>query len=101
MRIQSVQGVGVQSVAHSSNYLYGVQRDLLPPQSPYSKQYVELDGPIQQDIVYQFRQIEGWLGDVPVSFTYLTAHRSYQHTKQLFVKEDWRTAFSTTNRWLA
>ena len=101
MRIQSVQGVSVQNAAHSSNYLYGVQRELLPPHSPYTRQFVELEGPVQQEVLYQFRQIEGWIGDDPVSFTYLTAQRSYENTKQLFVKNDWRTAFTTTNRWLA
>jgi hypothetical protein len=52
------------------------------------------------ETVYQFRQIEGWLGDMPVSFTYLMAYRSYEYTKQVFSDWDHRNAVSNVNSWV-
>ena len=59
-----------------------------------------LEGSGRMDTLYQYRQMEGWLGDVPVSFTYLMAYRSYEYTKQDFTKTDWSTANTNTNSWL-
>jgi hypothetical protein len=52
------------------------------------------------DTLYQYRQIEGWLGDVPVSFTCLMAYRSYEYTKQIFGNYDRRMAVSDANSWI-
>lgn len=102
MNIRSVSRAGaVQDVAHQSAFVYGVDRGFLPPKSPSGKsQYVTLEGAGNLDTVYRFRQIEGWLGDMPVSFTYLMAYRSYEYTKQVFSHSDWKTANTNTNSWL-
>jgi hypothetical protein len=52
------------------------------------------------ETLYQFRQVEGWLGDMPVSFTYLIANRSYEYTKQVFSNWDRRTATTNINSWI-
>lgn len=101
MNIQSVFRVGgLQDVAHQSAYVYGVERGHLPPKSPDGKTYVVLDGPGRMDTIYRFRQMEGWLGEVPVTFTYLMAYRSYEYTKEIFSRSDWKTAISNTSGWL-
>jgi len=101
MNIRTVLWSGAsQSVAHESAYLYGLDRNLLPPKSPPSKQQVTLEGSGNLQTLYQYRQIEGWLGDVPVSFTCLMAYRSYEYTKQIFTKADWNSANTSTNSWL-
>ena len=102
MNIRSVSRIGaVQDVAHQSAFVYGVDRGFLPPKSPSGKtQNVTLDGSGNLDTVYRFRQIEGWLGDVPVSFTYLMAYRSYEYTKQVFSQPGWGMANTSVNSWL-
>jgi hypothetical protein len=100
MNIQSVSKVRVQDVAHQSAFVYGVNREYLPPKSPQGPQTVTVDGSGQLDTIYQFRQVEGWLGDVPVSFTFLLAQRSYEYTKQVFSNWDRRFAVSNANSWL-
>jgi hypothetical protein len=100
MNIQSVSTTRVQDVAHQSAFVYGVNREFLPPKSPEGRQTVNLDGQGQMDTIYQFRQMEGWLGDMPVSFTFLLAQRSYEYTKQVFAGWDHRLATSTANSWL-
>ncbi len=101
MNIKSVSQFGaVQDVAHQSAFVYGVNREHLPPRSPSAPHYVTLPGRGHMETVYQFRQVEGWLGDVPVSFTFLTAQRSYEYTKQIFADWDRRAAVSTTNSWV-
>jgi hypothetical protein len=52
------------------------------------------------ETTYQYRQIEGWLGDVPVSFTYLMAYRSYEYTKQVFSDYDRRMSVTNVNSWI-
>ena len=101
MNIQSVSRNGApQSVAHQSSYLYGVNKEYLPPRMELHNELVTLEGRGRMDTVYQYRQIEGWLGDVPVSMTYLMAYRSYEYTKQVFMKSDWRKDMTTTNSWV-
>jgi hypothetical protein len=80
--------------------VYGVDRQFLPPKSPAQNNYIVLSGPGHMDTTYQFRQTEGWLGDVPVSFTYLMAYRSYEYTKQVFSDSDKRMAVSNVNSWI-
>jgi hypothetical protein len=101
MNIQSFSKVGAsQNVAHQSAFIYGVDREFLPPKSPQSKPYVTVPGPGHMETLYQFRQVEGWLGDMPVSFTYLIANRSYEYTKQVFSNWDRRTATTNINSWI-
>lgn len=101
MNIQSVaRSLTSMNIAHQSDYLYGLDRNLLPPKSLPNHERVALDGAGHVDTIYQFRRIEGWLGDVPVSFTYLMAYRSYEQTKLVFSKTDWNTALTSTNSWL-
>jgi hypothetical protein len=101
MNISTVARAGaVQDVAHQSAYLYGVDRQFLPPKSPEPYKYFELPGPGHMETKYQYRQAEGWLGDTPVSFTYLMAYRSYEYTKQVFSDYDKRLAVSNTNSWI-
>jgi hypothetical protein len=101
MNIRTVARAGaVQDVAHQSGYLYGVDRQFLPPKSPKPYEQVVLAGPGRMDTTYQYRQIEGWVGDIPVSFTYLMAYRSYEYTKQTFYNYDKRLAVSNTNSWI-
>ena len=90
----------VQNIAHQSAYAYGVDRKFLPPKSPERDKYIELPGPGRMETTYQYRQIEGWLGDVPVSFTHLMAYRSYEYTKQVFSDSNRRLATSSINRWI-
>lgn len=101
MNIRSVQWAGApQNIAQESAYLYGLDRSFLPPKSLPNKEQIVLAGSGRLDTLYQYRQIEGWLGDVPVSFTYLMAYRSYEYTKQIFTKTDWNTANTNANSWL-
>jgi hypothetical protein len=101
MNIRTVARAGaVQNVAHQSAYVYGVDRQFLPPKSPSQNNYIIRDGPGRMDTTYQYRQIEGWLGDVPVSFTYLMAYRSYEYTKHVFSDYDKRLAVSNVNSWI-
>ena len=96
----AVPAGAVQNLAHQSAYAYGVDRKFLPPKSPDPYKYIEVPGPGRMDTTYQYRQIEGWLGDVPVSFTFLMAYRSYEHTKQVFSDSNKRLATSNTNSWI-
>ena len=101
MNIRTVARAGaVQDVAHQSAYVYGVDRQFLPPKSPNQNKHIVLDGPGKMETIYQYRQIEGWLGDVPVSFTFLMAYRSYEYTKHVFSDYDKRLAVSNTNSWI-
>ena len=101
MNIRTVARAGaVQNVAHQSAYVYGVDRQFLPPKSPAQNNYVVLSGPGHMELTYQYRQTEGWLGDVPVSFTYLMAYRSYEYTKHIFSDYDKRLAVSNVNSWI-
>ena len=101
MNIVTVAQAGaVQNLAHQSAYAYGVERKFLPPKSPEQYKYIELPGPGRMETTYQYRQIEGWLGDVPVSFTFLMAYRSYEYTKQVFTDYDKRHAVSNANSWI-
>jgi hypothetical protein len=101
MNIHSISRVGAtQDGAHQSAFIYGVNREFLPPKSPQGPSYVTLPGPGHMDTIYQFRQVEGWLGDMPVSFTYLIANRSYEYTKQVFSDWNRRTAVSNINSWV-
>jgi hypothetical protein len=101
MNIRTVVSAGaVQDVAHESAYAYGVERKFLSPKSPSQRNYIELPGPGRMETLYQYRQIEGWLGDVPVSFTYLMAYRSYEYTKNVFSDYDKRLAVSNINSWI-
>jgi hypothetical protein len=101
MNIKTVARAGaVQDVAHQSAYAYGVDRQFLPPKSPSQNNYIVLPGAGHMETTYQYRQIEGWLGDVPVSFTYLMAYRSYEYTKNVFSDYDKRLAVSNVNSWI-
>ncbi|MCL2684202.1 MAG: hypothetical protein FWE55_03065 [Synergistaceae bacterium] len=101
MNIMTVAQAGaVQNIAHQSAYAYGVDRKFLPPMSPRPEDYVVLAGSGHMDTTYQYRQTEGWLGDVPVSFTFLMAYRSYEYTKQVFSDYDRRFSVSDTNSWI-
>lgn len=101
MNIHSVSRAGaVQDVAHQSAYIYGVDREFLPPKSPQSRAFVTVPGTSNMETIYQFRQVEGWLGDMPVSFTYLIANRSYEYTKMVFSDWDRRTANTSASSWL-
>ena len=101
MNIKMTAGAGaIQNIAHQSAYAYGSERKLLPPKSPEQNRYIELPGPGRMETTYQYRQIEGWLGDVPMSFTFLMAYRSYEYTKQVFSDGSGRQATSSTNRWI-
>jgi hypothetical protein len=101
MNIRSVTSAGaVQDVAHQSAFIYGVDREFLPPKSPRGNNYIEVDGPGRLDTLYQYRQIEGWLGEVPVTFTYLLAYRSYEYTKQIFSNYDKRLQVTDVSGWI-
>ncbi|MDR1916683.1 MAG: hypothetical protein LBQ58_08930 [Synergistaceae bacterium] len=101
MNIRSTSKAGaVQDAAHQSAFIYGIEREFLPPKSLGNRDIVTLTGPGHLETTYQFRQIEGWLGDMPVSFTYLMAYRSYEYTKQVFSDWDRRTAVSNVNSWI-
>ena len=101
MNIMTVARAGaVQNIAYQSAYAYGVDRKFLPPKSPGQSEYITLPGPGHADTVYQYRQTEGWLGDVPVSFTFLMAYRSYEYTKQVFSDYDKRFAVTNINSWI-
>ncbi|MDR0615867.1 MAG: hypothetical protein LBG29_03575 [Synergistaceae bacterium] len=101
MNIQSVSKAGAsQNLAHQSAFVYGVGREFLPPKSHQGSPYVTVPGQGNMETLYQFRQVEGWLGDMPVSFTYLIANRSYEYTKQVFSNWDRRTATTNINSWI-
>ena len=101
MNIKTVARAGaVQNAAHQSAYVYGADRHFLPPKSPAGNNYITVPGPGHMETTYQYRQIEGWLGDVPVSFTYLMAYRSYEYTKQVFSDYDRRMSVTNINSWI-
>jgi hypothetical protein len=101
MNIRTVASAGaVQDVAHQSAFGCGIERQFLPPKSPNQNNYIVLDGPGRLETTYQYRAVEGWLGDIPVSFTFLMAYRSYEYTKHVFSDYDRRQAVSNTNSWI-
>ena len=101
MNIRSVSRVAIQDLAHQSSYVYGIDKELLPPKSPPTPQDVVLPGRGHMETTYKYSYVPGWLGDVPVTFTFLNAQRSYEYTKQIFSEYKQRnTANSTTNSWL-
>jgi hypothetical protein len=77
-----------------------MNREYLPPRQQTPPYTVTVDGEGSLDTVYRYRQVEGWLGDVPASFTFLMAYRSYEYTKQVFSNWDRRFATSDTNSWI-
>ena len=100
MNIQSVSKGRVQDVAHQSAFVYGMNREYLPPRQQHGPAVITVEGEGHLDTVYRFRSMEGWLGDVPASFTYLMAYRSYEYTKQVFSNWDRRFATTDTNSWI-
>jgi hypothetical protein len=101
MNIRTVARAGaVQDVGHQSAYVYGIDKEFLPPKSPRQNNDIVVHGPGRLDTLYQYRQIEGWLGEVPVTFTYLMAYRSYEYTKQIFSDYDKRLQVSDTSSWI-
>lgn len=100
MNIQSTSRVAIQDVAHRSNYVYGVSKELLQPRSLPQPERITLEGPGHLETSYHYATVEGWLDDMPVQFTYLVAKRSYEYTKQVFNHWDKRFATSNTNSWI-
>ncbi|MDR3354124.1 MAG: hypothetical protein LBO21_03735 [Synergistaceae bacterium] len=100
MNIQSVSKVRVQDSTHQSAFVYGMNREYLPPRQQQGPTTVVVNGEGHLDTNYQFRSVAGWLGDVPATFTYLMAYRSYEYTKQVFSHWDRRFATTDTNSWI-
>jgi hypothetical protein len=100
MNIRTTAPVRMQDIAYQSAYMYGVEKHLLPPQSPSPPQDVILPGRGHMETLYQYANINGWLGDAPVTFTVMLAHRSYEYTKQIFSSQHKRTANTSANSWL-
>lgn len=100
MNIRTVAPVRTQDVAHQSAYTYGIDKQLLPPKSPEPPQDVVLPGRGRMETLYQYANFNGWLGDVPVTFTVMMASRSYEYTKQVFSNQQKRMSNTTANSWL-
>ena len=100
MNIKTVAPVRIQDIAYQSAYTYGIDKQLLPPKSPMPPQDVVLPGRSRMETQYQYTNVNGWIGDVPVTFTMMTAHRSYEYTKQIFSNQHKRMSNTTTNSWL-
>jgi hypothetical protein len=101
MNIKSVARSGaVQDAGHPSAYVYGIDREFLPPKSPRHYNDIVIDSPAHLDTLYQYRLIEGWMGEMPVTFTYLMAYRSYEYTKQIFSDYDKRMQVNDGSSWI-
>jgi len=66
------------------SYLYGRSRWDDVSVSPAWPDRVMVRGVRDMDVVYQYRVLEGWEGDIPVTLTYLVARRSYRETDLMF-----------------
>ena len=58
---------------------------------------IEIPGPREMDVVYQYRVLEGWQGEIPLSLTYLVATRSYSQSVVVYQSQDW----NKSRFWLA
>jgi len=84
MRISGVVERSGYQVPGEVSYLYGEAKRVdqsVPPSRPYR---VTIPGDREMDVVYQYRVLEGWQGEIPVSMTYLVARRSYREAEILF-----------------
>lgn len=100
MNIKTALTTRIQDVAHQSMYTYGLDKQLLPPKSPQEAPDVVVPGKGNLETRYQYTNINGWIGDVPVTFTMMVAQRSYEYTKQIFHNPMKRSDNTTTNSWL-
>ncbi len=82
MAIQTVLPSEQVVSAYPSRYLYDAKR--FPELALQTPEPVEVDGPLRVETLYQYRYLEGWEGDVPLSMTYMVAERTYTRTKMLF-----------------
>ncbi|MCX7828034.1 MAG: hypothetical protein N2315_02380 [Thermanaerothrix sp.] len=84
MRIYGVVERTGYQIPGEASYLYGLLRGKDRDVPPAWSNRVPVPGDRDMDVVYQYRVLEGWQGDVPVSMTYLVARRSYRETEVLF-----------------
>lgn len=84
MRISSVVERAGYQVPGEVPLLYGVGRIRDKEVLPSWPNRVAIPGDRDMDVVYQYRVLEGWQGDIPVSMTYLVARRSYSQMELLF-----------------
>lgn len=100
MNIKTVVSTRIQDIAHHSAYTYGLEKQMLPPKSPEREQDIVLPGKGHMQTIYNYTNVNSWIGDVPVTFTMLVAQRSYEYTKQIFHNPMKRQDNTTTNSWL-
>ncbi|EHM10317.1 hypothetical protein TheveDRAFT_1194 [Thermanaerovibrio velox DSM 12556] len=99
MRISGVVERSGYRVPGEVSYLYGVSRVGEPSVPPAWPNRVPVPGNKDMDVVYQYRVLEGWQGDIPVSMTYLVARRSYEEVEMLF--KDYPYGKGQFRQWLA
>ena len=92
---------GRQVSSHQSNYMYGIEKRQVFEQVQNESVSSPVNTSRRQETIYQFRHIEGWAGDMPVTFTYLNAKRVYHITKELFAGTSWRTQPIPSSSWVA
>ena len=87
MNIQTVvrtEGYAVPGQVYS---LYGTEARR-PFEGPPAVRRVEVPGPREMDILYQYRVTEGWQGEIPLSLTYLVASRSYSQSTLVYQEQE-------------
>ncbi|WP_281745410.1 hypothetical protein [Thermanaerovibrio acidaminovorans] len=84
MRISAVMERSGYQIPGEVPFLYGVARGREKEVPPSWPNRVPVPGDRDMDVVYHYRVIEGWQGDVPVSVMYLVARRSYRETDLMF-----------------
>ena len=96
MNIQTVVRMEGYAVPGGSSYLYGTTPQRAVAAAPPVER-IEIPGPREMDVVYQYRVLEGWQGEIPLSLTYLVATRSYSQSVVVYQSQDW----NKSRFWLA
>lgn len=91
---------GRQVSSHQSNYMYGIEKKQVFEQVQSEQPSSPINASRKQETIYQFRHIEGWVGDLPVTFTFLNAKRVYLTTKELFTGSSWRSQAIPASSWV-
>lgn len=98
--IRTERGGLDRDLAHQSAYQLNMLRNWLQPENFNPPQDVVVDGRGRIETKLNYAELNGWLDDIPVSFTVMMANRTYENTKLVFSNRTKRMDNTTTNRWI-